>query len=285
VRDAVKQNKDGSRELPVEPGVVRADGTVPSNVEATALAVLALENDPKATWRADLGGALMAAYTPSWGWGDGHANLVALRAVLSLFKDPLPARVKITLALDGKPLREGEFDAAKLKDVLTLEAPAPDAAGKHVWTLKAEPAVPGLGWALVLEAYVPWQKEAPDQGLELTVEPPKDLKVGLGAEVTLEAAAPSGMPLKLRHALPAGVQADRPSLEALVSAGTIKSFRVEDGAVTLDISAREPGQVFQAHYRVVPTLAGTLHTPASFLSLADKPEVAYFVPPAPWTVK
>ncbi|MBI5547896.1 MAG: hypothetical protein HY901_28770 [Deltaproteobacteria bacterium] len=285
IRGAVKQNADGSRELPVEQGVVRADGTVPPAVEATALAVLALEGDPKATWRADLGASLLAAYSPTWGWGDGRTNLHALRAVLALFKDPLPARVRISLALDGKPLREGDFDAARLKDVLTLEAPAPDAAGTHQWALKAEPAIPGLGYALSLQTYVPWTKEPATGGLELATVSPEEPKVGRGVEVGLEASAPSGVPLKLRHALPAGVQADRPSLEALVSSGVIQGFRTEDGAVTLDIAPREPGQIFQARYRVVPTLAGTLRSGASVLSVADRPGLAYYVPPEVWNVK
>jgi hypothetical protein len=285
VREAVKENTDGSRELPVGEGVVRSDGSTPPTVESTALAVLALEGDPKATWRADLGASLLAGYSPTWGWGDGRTNLVALRAVLSLFKDPLPKHVKVTLALDGQTLSEGDFDAAQLKDVLSLQANAPGAAGKHTWTIKAEPAVPGLGYALSLQTYVPWQKEPPDQGLELAVELPKQMQAGRGCEVSLEASAPSGIALKLRHALPAGVQPDRPSLDALVASGTIKSFRTEDGAVTMDITPREPGQVFQAKYRVVPTLSGSLHSGPSFVATADRTERAYFVPPAQWSVK
>jgi hypothetical protein len=286
VREAVGVNADGSRFLPVESGVVRADGTVPSTIEATALAVLALEGDTKATWRADLGATLLAAYSPSWGWGDGKTNLVALQAVLAIFKEPVPKQVKLTLSLDGKVLREADFDAAQLKDVVTLEAPAPDAAGMHTWTVKAEPAVPGLGYALTLVTYVPWEKEDPNKGLELALAQPADLAVGKGAEVTIEASAPSGSELmRLRHALPAGVQPDRPSLEALIGAGTVQKFRTEDGAVIFDLGPRSPGQVIQIKYRVVPTLAGKLHAGASWIGPVDRPELAYFVPPSAWTVK
>src|SRR4029079_12074282 len=48
VRGAIKTGDDGAKYLDVEDGVVRADGSPPSRVEATALAVLALETDPKA---------------------------------------------------------------------------------------------------------------------------------------------------------------------------------------------------------------------------------------------
>lgn len=286
VRDAVAKNDDGSRYLPVDEGVVRADGTVPSRIEATALAVLALEGDAKATWRADLGATLLAAYSPTWGWGDGKTNLVALQAVLAIFKEPVPKHVKLTLALDGKVLREGDFDAAQLKDVVSLEAPAPDAEGAHTWSIKAEPAVPGLGYALTLVTYVPWEKQDPNKGLELALAMPADLSVGKGAEVSIEASAPSGSEtMRLRHALPAGVQPDRPSLEALIGGGLVQKFRTEDGAVIFDIGARSPGQIIQIKYRVVPTLAGKLHAGASWIGPVDRPELAYFVPPSAWTVK
>ena len=75
-------------------GVVAADGSTPTEAEATALAVLGLEGDPDAPL-ADLGAALLGWYTPGYGWGNGRANFAALLAVLRLFKDPLPPQVKI----------------------------------------------------------------------------------------------------------------------------------------------------------------------------------------------
>ena len=65
----------GAKLLPVESGVVRADGNRPSVAEATALAVLALQADPKqAEVVADLGTWLLANYSPVYGWGDGQAK-------------------------------------------------------------------------------------------------------------------------------------------------------------------------------------------------------------------
>ena len=52
------------------------------------------------------------------------------------------------------------------------------------------------------------------------VFPPKALRVGEPAELAFEAAAPAELALTLTEALPAGVQADRPSLlGVLQSAG------------------------------------------------------------------
>jgi hypothetical protein len=145
--------------------------------------------------------------------------------------------------------------------------------------------VPGLGFALALQAWVPWKKEERTGGLELAIEAPAQLSVGKPAEVTISAAMPSGMAVRIRHALPAGVQPDTAGLQALVGAGTLQRFEVEDGAVVLEVAPRAPGQSFSAQYRVIPTLAGTLHAQASTVEPLNRPELAYHLPPVTWTVR
>jgi hypothetical protein len=284
VRESLHPRPDGSRALAVEPGVVRADGRVPGEAEATALAVLALQGEARAPL-VDLGSALLGAYSPTGGWGDGRANLLCLQAVLALFKDPLPPRVKLVLELDGKTVAEGALDARAMKDVVALEAAAPGSGGTHRWTVRADPAVPGLGFSLTLQGWVPWKAERAVAGLELSITPPARLEVGKPAQVVLAATLPGGMPVRIRHALPAGVQADTGSLDALVSAGTLSRYEVEDGAVLLEVPPRPPGQAFSATYRVVPTLAGTLHAQASSIAPLDRPELAFHVPPSTWAVR
>jgi hypothetical protein len=283
VRDAVAGDA-GGKWLTVGEGVVRADGTVPGRAEATALAVLALEGDPKAAaLRADLGATLLGSYSPAHGWGDGRANLACMQAVLALFKAPLPASVAIALSLDGKPVASGTFDREKLRDVLVLEAPAGSrVSGAHEWRITAEPAVPGLGYSLALQSYVPWEKEAVKAGLELSLPAAVTATVGKPAEITVSAVAPSGMELHLTHAHPAGVQADRPSLEALVSGGILSRFEIADGKVELYVPALDPGEVLSAKYRVIPTFAGRLQSGPSTIR-AGAHEV--HVPPSQWTVR
>ncbi|HLL55954.1 MAG TPA: alpha-2-macroglobulin family protein [Myxococcaceae bacterium] len=284
VFEALKQRADGSRYLPVEPEVQRADGQRPGEVEATALAVLALQGDPKAPL-VDLGTSLLAGYRPGYGWGDGRANQLGLRAALVLFKDPLPPQVKVVLERDGKVITEGTLDAKALKEVLALEAAAPGSSGTHGWTVRAEPAVPGLGFSLALQAFVPWKKEERTNGLELAIAAPPRLTVGKPAEVTVSAAMPSGIAVRIRHALPAGVQPDTNALQRLVVAGTLRRFDVEDGAVVMEVDARPPGESFSVKYRVIPTLAGTLHAQASTVEPLDRPELAHHLPPVTWTVR
>jgi hypothetical protein len=284
VREALQKRPDGSAFLPVGPGVVRADGLVPTVAEATALAVLALVEDKEAPL-ADLGTSLLADYRPERGWGDGRANLVGLQAALALFKEPLPSQVSVVLERDGKVVTEGTFDAKALREVLALEGVAAGSAGKHTWTVRAEPAVPGLGFSLTLGAYVPWRASEAGRGLELAVKGPAEVKVGMPAEVTVQAASPAGMALTLRQGLPAGVQVDRASLDALVSEGRVTSYEVEDGAVSLTLPPRGAAEPFSARFRVIPTLAGSLQAGASSLTPVERPELVFHVPPATWAVR
>jgi Alpha-2-macroglobulin family len=286
VRDAIVASDDGAKYLAVvEDGpagaIVRADGTMPSRAEATALAVLALQGDPKAPLT-DLGATLLGTYSPDYGWGDGRANLVCMRAVLELFKAPVPADVKISLAMDGQPIVTGTLSREHLRDVLVLDAPAHGLSGSHTWTVTADPPVPGLGYSLALESWVPWEKEAVNGGLELALPTTITGTVGKPVEITATAIAPSGIALHLHEALPAGVQVDTPSLEALVAAQTIERFKVVDGSLDLFIRPLAPGQKLSASYKLIPTLAGKLHGAASTLSAGTS---EFHVPSTEWTIR
>ncbi|HVV81959.1 MAG TPA: alpha-2-macroglobulin family protein [Kofleriaceae bacterium] len=286
VREAITADAtdpDAGRYLAVPAGVVRSDGVAPSRAEATALAALALADDPgSATIVADLGATLLGAYDPNLGWGDGRANLVAMRAVVQLFKTPIASPVHILLTMDGTPIASGTLAADQVKDVLTLDAAAPGLAGPHAWKVVADPPVPGLGYALALESWVPWPTDERAEGLELSAPPAIAGKVGAPVDVALHAAAPSGLPLTVRYALPAGVQADTPTLQALVDAKKVTRFVVAADAIELDVPPLEPGAVFEATLRLVPTLAGTLHTSASSIRGGA---TTVHVPPATWTIE
>lgn len=307
VQSAIKTSDDGAKYLEVGEGVVRGDGTIPSRVEATALAVLALQGDAQAPL-ADLGTTLLGAYSIARGWGDGRVNLVAMQAVLALFKDPLPRAVTVTLEMDGTPVVRGTLEGAKLHDVLALDGPAtlpasidsgpqrkdrnlptgrvplvgPGLASPHAWRLVAEPAVPGLGYSLALDSWLPWDKQAIHEGLELVLPAHIDATVGRPLDLTLTAVAPSGIALHIQQALPAGVQVDTPSLQAGALAGTIERFVAADGTLDLYVPALEPGKTFTLTYRAVPTLGGTLHTGASLIEAGTN---QFHVPPTEWTIK
>lgn len=285
VLKAITNGNDGAKLLPVESGVVRADGVPPSVAEATALAVLALQSDEKqAPVVADLGTWLLANYSPVVGWGDGQANLAALRAVTAIFKTPVPADVKISLERDGQPIVSGVLDAAHLHDVLTLEALAPGSKGNHTWGVRADPAVPGLGFSLTLFAHRPWRDELAS-GLEYTAKLPAKFEVGKPGELELTVGAPANTQTRLKLALPAGVQADTVSLDALVDAHSILRFETEDGAITLHLPSVSAGATQSLKLKVVPTLAGTLHPAATTLEPEGRPQLVSSFKPMVWSVK
>jgi hypothetical protein len=281
VRDAIKPSDDGAAYLDVGEGVVRGDGAIPSRIEATALAVLALQGDKQAPL-ADLGTTLLGNYAIGRGWGDGRVNLVAMQAVLALFRDPLPGAVTVALTMDGAPIVRGTLEGARLRDVLVLDGAAPGLAGAHEWKLTAEPPVPGLGYSLALDSWVPWTQQAVHHGLELALPARVAATVGKPVELAVTAVAPSGIALHIQHALPAGVQVDRPSLEAQVTAGAIERFVASDGALDLYVPALAPGKTFSLTYRAVATLGGTLHSGPSLIEAGTH---RFHVPPTEWTIK
>jgi hypothetical protein len=184
--------------------------------------------------------------------------------------------------MDGQPIVRGTLDGAKLRDVLALDGAAPGLAAAHRFTLTAEPAVPGLGFALELDSWLPWGKPAAGAGLELVVPARIDAAAGAPIPVAITAVAPSGVALHIHQALPAGVQVDAPGLEAQVAAGAIQRFTASDGALDLTVPPLAPGATFALTYRAIATLAGTLHTGASRIEAgADR----FDVPPGTWVIK
>ena len=279
----IAKKPTGAQYLKIQNGVVRADGQRPSRLEATALAAIALHGASDVEI-SGVGDTLLGGYSPLRGWGDGQTNLVCLRAVAKLFDKPVPSKVKVTLSMDGKVLAEDDLGARKITQVVTLESPVPNSTGPHDWEIKSSTAVAGLGYSLSVHNWVPWPKEVPP-GLELLVEVPKKLTVGRPAALAVKAVAPSGRPIVLRIALPAGVQADTRSLDQLVSANTISKFETPDGAVIVHAPALKPAQTLNVRFTVIPTLAGTLHTGASSVSIGRSARHTAYVRPTAWVIR
>lgn len=286
VQSALEKRDDGSQVLPAPIGVVRADGSAPTDVEATAWAILALRDfAPAAKVLPDLGASVLQAYRAGRGFGDGATNVVALDAVMLLFSAPLPQKVAVSLRINDKVVGSDALEGARLQEVLTLDADLDDAAGRGALavTVTADPPVPGLSYVLAVRSAVPWPKAPADAGLNLTVSV-SDLRVGATSDVVLRAVAPGGGALRLTQGLPAGVDAVRASLQRLVDDHTIESFDVVGGVVTMDAPARNQGELFTARFQIVPTLAGALHTQVASAELQGQPATAVYFPPMVWSI-
>lgn len=277
---AVKTRKDGSKVLVVPSDVVRADGQHPGRVEASALAVLALKDVPKAPV-SDLGAAILSGYSPAYGWGDGRANLVCMKAALELFRNPLPEKVRIVLLRDGQKVAEQALDRKRLREVVLLEAAAPG-TGTQQWKIIADPAVAGLGFSMTLTDRVPWPPAKPRGGVELAVTPPTAAAVGKTAVLAVKAIAPGGRSMKITLELPAGVQLDKKHLDKLVSARTLSRYTANDAEVVLFVPGQPPAKAFGIDVRVIPTLGGSMQSGASSLEVSGS---TIYVPPARWAVK
>lgn len=285
VQSALEKRGDGSQVLPAPIGVVRADGSAPTDVEATAWAILALQDfAPAAKVLPDLGASVLQAYRAGRGFGDGATNVVALDAVMLLFSAPLPQKVAVSLRVNDKVVGSDALEGARLQEVLTLDADLDDAAGGALAvTVTADPPVPGLSYVLAVRSAVPWPKAPADAGLNVTVSV-SDLRVGATSDVVLRAVAPGGAALRVTWGVPAGVDVVRASLQRLVDDRIIHSFDVVDGVVTLNVPARNQGELFTARIQIVPTLAGALHTQVASVQLMGRPDTAVYLPPTVWTI-
>jgi hypothetical protein len=283
VRDAAVEIEGGARRIKLPAQVVRADGVAPGEVEATAMAILGLAGDPEsAKLRPDLGATLLASYSPAYGWGDGRANLVALEALLSLFDKPIERGVSIKLSMDGEVIASGELDAAKLRDLITLEAHDVGAGGAHTFAVTAEPAIAGLGFSLEVTTWVPWPEMERSRGLEIAAPVPADLAVGRAAEWPITAAAPAGEAISIELAPPAGVQIDRASLERLVTAGGLTDFQLDDDRLVMRAPPLHPGATLSLPLRVIPTLVGQLSSGPATIEVEG---VTVSAPPGKWVIR
>jgi hypothetical protein len=142
--------------------------------------------------------------------------------------------------------------------------------------------LPGLSHVTSLSWSVPFAPPSLEAGLSLERELPRVLRVGTPADLVLRAVAPGGLPVTVVLGLPAGVDVVTSSLEALQEQGTIDSFTVSEGTVTLQAPARAQGALFMARLVVVPTLAGAVRERLASVS-TDESEV--FVPPLVWRIE
>ncbi|MBI2375411.1 MAG: hypothetical protein HYV07_15555 [Deltaproteobacteria bacterium] len=286
VEKALSTREDGAKVLSVPEGVVRADGVAPSETEATALAALALLKKPaKADLAQDLGAAILGAYRPSYGWGDGRANLACLTALVQLFKQPIPEEVNITLEQDGSTIATGVLSGTSAREVMVISGEPAKASGAHAWTVRADPPVPGLGFSLSVEVYVPWTADQPRGGLELKVTVPPLIELGAKAKIEVLATAPADLAVAVEVPLPAGISADDPSLEALVDSGVAQSFHVEDGKVTVRVAPRAPGKLVSFSFLASATFVGRLHAAAPSLTPDGRDDDIVYVAPPEWNVR
>ncbi len=273
VLEGVQVQPDGTRVVKPGEASQRLDGRAPGTVETTAWALLAMaEQDGQQDLVSDLAAALLGSYRPGRGFGDGLTGLATLEALAQVFDEPLPETVKVRLTVDGQELLERDMTLAGNYAPLIAKAPAPALAGPHRYEIEATPAVPGLAFTLTQTAYLPWKGDTGSDGFGLKVTLEGTPTVGETLPCRLQAAVPGGEPFEVELELPAGVEVERSSLQALLDQGSITAFDTSRGHLEISGPALASGAVFDATVELVPTLAGELGWGGAALALATRPD-------------
>ncbi len=110
------------------------------------------------------------------------------------------------------------------------------------------------------------------EGFSLKVSPAGSSAVGETLPCRLQAAVPGGEPFTVVLELPAGVEVEQRSLQALVSQGSILAFDTSEGRLELSGPALPSGAVFDATVELVPTLAGSFGWGGASLALTGRPD-------------
>ena len=279
VVEGIEVLPDGTRVLRPGTGAQRVDGRSPGVVEATAWALLALARDEdQQELVSDLAAALLGSYRPGRGFGDGLAGLAALEALTVVFDEPLPETVQVRLSVDGQELMVRDMTLAGNFAPLVASAPAPAAAGPHSYHIEASPSVPGLAFSLTQTAYLPWEGDPGAEGFSLKVSTAGPPAVGETLACRLQAAVPGGEPFTVALELPAGVEVEQRSVQALVDQGSILAFDTSQGRLEISAPAVASGAVFDATVELVPTLAGAFQWGGASLALASRPDLRIQAP-------
>jgi hypothetical protein len=277
--EGVETLPDGTRVVRPGGDAQRLDGRSPGTVECTAWAVLALAGrGDQQELVSDLAAALLGSYRPGRGFGDGLAGLAALEALSVVFDQPLPETVQVRLLVDGQELMTRDMNMAGNYAPLVAQAAAPAMAGPHSYRIEASPAVPGLAFSLTQTAYLPWEGDPDQDGFSLKVSASGPAAVGETLPCRLQAAVPGGEPFTVSLELPAGVEVEQRSLQALVDQGSILAFESREGRLELSAPSLASGAVFDATVELVPTLAGSLNWGGASLALASRPDLRVQAP-------
>lgn len=285
VRQALEDDGRGGLLLPPSERSRTAGGEQPGVVECTALAALALADDPALEGRLqDLGSTLLGAHRPGRGLGDGLTGLVVLEALAVLFPEPLPEEVVLRLEVDGVQVALRRLPLAAGFHPERLQVPLPAIPGEHTVRISASPAVPGLGFSLRQTCWRPVIPSHSSRGFALRLVGPEQAVVGEPASLQIEASPPGGRRLILELDLPAGLEPHDPQLDALVAAGTLEAWDASQGHLSVAIPAMPDGALFSARLELVPTLAGRFHWGPVSLALREDPSLHALAAPEVWVV-
>lgn len=269
----VTDEETGEPRVVVPAGVVNAWGVRPTRTEMLAWTVLALPTD---VLRGDLAAQLMQGWSATRGFGAGRADAVALQAITSAFGG-VSGPVDVSLAIDGVVVASGKLDPAQPMLPVMLGA-KPGGADPSI-TLTTTPPVPGLAFVATRRSWVPWTDADRVAGVEVEVAVPT-LKLGTEGEITLTAAAPSGVSLRIEQGLPSGADVGAGAREQAAALGA--TLQILTDRVVIVTRPFQAGEVLTLALPITPAFAGRFQTGPLLLSVDGAAPVP--MRPAVWSV-
>lgn len=271
---------DGVHWTSTETGVMYSAGES-MNVEVTGLASHALS---RAEMHPDLrSGALswlVSRRNYSGVWSTTQATIAAMRALLAEAKPAPKEPQDVTITVDGEAagtlrLEPGGRDVHHLVNLKKWSA-----AGRHQVEARATGAA-DVGFQLVTQHYLPWQRQAPGKPSPLTMEvsyAPQAVQTGTETicrvHVTWKGKEPARMPL-IEIGVPPAFEVDPADLDKLISSqdAQVKRYGIERGKVTLYLDVLAEDQPLTLNLPMRALRPARVVVPSSSAYLYYEPEV------------
>jgi len=232
-----------------------------ADIEATALAALALHHTPKHRHLADGALRYLAAHRDGRGtWGTTQATVMALKAMLAAAETPRKrsrdaAFTVEELTADGqqRPLGRLTISPAQSSAVHTLRLDGLVAPGRHRLRVSAADAV-GMGYQVCLRYHAPAAAARPEAPLAVTVDyDTGDLQADQIVHVRATVRNRSGEDAKVLLVdlgTPPGFSVDPTGLDALVKAGRIDRYTLTARGVIVYVPAIAAGSDLKIAYDI-----------------------------------
>jgi len=263
------------RTVKVPQGTQSAWGGPPSHTEMLAWTALALA-DTEPDVAGDLVAELMTRYSGVRGFGGGHADGLALQAVVRALPT-VDSPVRLSLRVNGSEVATGAVDPAQPGVPALLQTGHPGGDAVQI-ELNATPATAGLSFVVTQQAWVPWEGSQGLPGVEVEVAQ-GPLRAGREGSIRFTIAAPSGAEVTVVQGLPAGVAVDESKLAAQPG---VRSAEVQPDRLEFKTKPFGPGEVLEISARVTPTYAGQLVSRPLEVSVGGR---SAMIAPHEWVVR
>jgi len=265
-RLATKQDKSGS--IPGAKTSITRSGGESLEIETASLAILGWLKSPRHTANSEKAMRWLTERCKSGRFGATQSTILALKAIIAC--DAAHARPKragkVTLVVDGRPVREVAFPAAQQGPIVIGDFGEALTPGKHVLEMKMEDGA-DMPYSLQVKyhAKTPASAEKCKVGIRTELSR-QQVAEGEPVDVTVEVAnrTPEGLPMVTAIVgLPGGLEARAEQLKELVREGKVDAFETRGREVILYWRSMAPAAKHALTLSAVAAVPGEYTGPAS----------------------